>query len=165
MKELIAKVLYLPAMILILFLMLMVICIACIVFYYSSGLSGVLEPDWFKTIIVVSLHHVADLMRSENDSAWQVLISVFIFISGLVMGVFLIKCASKENRFEVFLTVVFLVFAISQLLLIALLPDVETAKEHISNPKPIIENMILVLKAGANLCLVVFGAAVGVKFS
>jgi len=164
MKEQIAKLLYAPAMSLLLLSMLIVSIGGGVVYYYSAGLSGVIEPSFFK-YVAHTFATVAELLRTENNASLQLLLSIVLFVSGLVMGVFLLRCVSTNNTLEVLITITFLTFALIQLLIVALLPDIDHASEYVSDAESLLGGTTIVLKASANMCIAIFGASVGVNIN
>jgi len=160
LRDRVARIIYPPFMVLLLALMAGTIFISSVVIYYTTEES--IEPTWLVDLAPV-LKLVGILFNTTENDASRALDTLYVAVIGLVMGVFLRRCAAGANRWEISAIVLFLLTGGAQLFLILMLPTPAVASLGISGGKEIVTNLSILLARNANISLAIFSAALGIQ--
>ncbi len=162
LRDRIALIIYPPFMTILLVIMLVTIVVSGAVIYYTTAQA--IEPGWLANLSP-ALELAGTLFNPAESDASRALDTLYVAVIGLVMGVFLRRCAIGANRIEVAAIILLLVLGGGQLLLILLLPTPAEAKLSMSAGDRLVKNLSMLLARNANIALAIFSASLGIQLN
>lgn len=123
-----------------------------------------MEPQWVSTV-APAFRLVGDILSSDAEQSYRVADVVSVTLLGLVVGIFLRRCAENPGRVEVALVVGLLLLALVQLVLSMGMPTPEEAELTLRAGSQLALDLQSLLSRNANVALSIVGAALGVQWT
>jgi hypothetical protein len=142
--------------------MILAISISGLMIYHVA--KELIEPDWMRASLPL-INKISQLFNPTDNETSRTLDAVFIAITALMMGIFLKRCASENNRLEVVLIVFFTLAAMLQLSLILIMPGAEVAASIISDGDKFVTKLSIILSRNANIAIAISFAAMGIQLN
>ncbi len=164
-KQKVARHIYYPVLATLVCIMITISVVGLNVVYWTSDLPNDFSdaPVWLTDYSLTPLQLLYEISDPSTTDSGKALGAITVLVSGMVMGIFLQKTNSANNRAEQFIVITFIALAILQLVTLIWLPSADKANLNLINGKDVTTYLNSLLTRYSGIATAICGAALGFK--